>query len=513
MTKIARKLKRKKKTATAGPDPRLQQAIAFYQARNWEAADETCRLILKENLRHHKALNLLSIVLTNKPDLPAAEDCVRQALKLQPDEPAYLSNLGLILKEREKWDESLQAFAKASRINPRDDETLYNLGTVHQAMQHMDEARKCYRRAISINPAHVQALCALCNLLSREGEHEEELAALMRQMEEISIQPAVQNPEQLNFELARVHDKLGNMDKFFKFLKPANVIVRKRFNYDVTGEKELFAAIEKAFTPELIQEKENSGLDDFRPIFIIGMPRSGTTLVEQILASHSRVAAGGELYFLNSAICKIPRLAVPFRPDTIKLPNYSLISEVNCTELTETATAYRQATTPLKGDKKHLTDKMPHNFVHAGMIRLLFPNSKVIHCRRQPMDNGLSLYMQNFKVLHPYIYDLAEIGEYYAAYHRLMTHWRNLLPDFIHTVRYEELVNSPEREIKGLLEFCELEWEEGCLAFYEKKRYIKTASEGQADQPLYTSAIERWKKYESHLQPLRTVLENNGIVV
>jgi hypothetical protein len=155
---------------------------------------------------------------------------------------------------------------------------------------------------------------------------------------------------------------------------------------------------------------------------------------------------------------------------------------------------------------------MPHNFIHVGMIYLLFPNSRVIHCRRDPLDNCLSLYMQNFKVLHPYIYSLEEIGRYYIGYRRLMNHWQKLLPGFIHEVRYEKLVNNPEQEIRKLIEFCDLKWEEACLEFYKLNRYIRTASEGQADQPLYTSSIGRWKKYENHLQPLVEILMKSGVL-
>lgn len=203
---------------------------------------------------------------------------------------------------------------------------------------------------------------------------------------------------------------------------------------------------------------------------------------------------------------------VPFRPDIIRLPGYEQIATVPESHLRDLAKAYIQAVAPLKRDKKHLTDKMPHNFIHVGMIYLLFPNATVIHCRRDPMDNGLSLYMQNFKVLHPYIYSLEEIGRYLVGYHALMYHWRSLLPGFIHEVRYERLVVlEPKREMQKLLEFCGLEWEEACGKFYKLDRFIRTASDGQADQPLYTSSIGRWKRYKERLQPLCDIIGKTGL--
>jgi len=511
VTKINRKLKRKRRDEAA-PHPLLQKAIAYFQARNWQAADETCRELLRRNPGNHMAMNLLGIVLTNKPDFAEAEKYVLAAIKIKPNEPEYYSNLGLILKEQDKWDTSFDAFAKACKINPHDAESLYNLGTVYQALLQKEQAMECYRKAIKSNPDHVLALCTLCSLLSREQESREELSEVMQQMEALLSKPGVPAKEKICFVLGRVHDRLGDHQRVFEFLDPANRIVRDRMNYDVENEKQLFQTIEKFFTSDLLNEKRGSGSDDPSPIFIVGMPRSGTTLVEQILASHSQVAAGGELHFLQAFILASPHLTVPFRPDTIRLPNYSQIALVSDTELQQIAQAYLDATAVLKKGKKHFTDKMPHNFMHIGMIKLLFPKSKVIHCQRDPMDNGLSLYMQDFKTLHPYMYSLKEIGEYYIIYRALMEHWQRLLPGFIHDIRYENLVAEPEQETRRLLAFCGLEWEEACLEFYKLKRHIKTASMGQADQPLYTSSINRWKKYEQHLQPLQKVLREGGIL-
>jgi hypothetical protein len=257
------------------------------------------------------------------------------------------------------------------------------------------------------------------------------------------------------------------------------------------------------------QRRAGGGAD--RTVFIVGMPRSGTTLTEQILASHSQVAAGGELAFLNSILLSSPHLAAPFRPDIFRMPDYSRIGQVTSSELRSLADSYIGAITPLRRGKRHLTDKMPHNFIHVGMIYLLFPNCRIIHCQRNPMDNCLSLYMQNFKVMHPYSYSLEEIGRYYAGYRALMDHWQKLLPGFIHTIGYERLVTNPEEQIRKLLEFCHLPWEDCCLEFHRLDRFVRTASEGQVDRPLYRSAIHRWRRYEDHLQPLARILREAGL--
>jgi hypothetical protein len=330
-------------------------------------------------------------------------------------------------------------------------------------------------------------------------------------MEKLAEQPAVPAREQIYFELARIQDREGRYAEAFACLEQANTIFRKKFTYDVAGELQYFQSVIRNFTGDLLAGKQGNGTDDRTPIFIIGMPRSGTTLVEQILASHSQVVAGGELYFLNSILLNLPVLATPFRPDTARLPNYTRIGDVTESDLHQMAEAYIRALTPLKKERNRLTDKMPHNFIHAGMISLLFPRCQVVHCRRNPLDNCLSLYMQNFKVLHPYIYSQEEIGRYYAGYHSLMEHWQNLLPGFMHEVRYESLVKNPKEETGKLLEFCGLEWEDSCLEFYRVDRYIKTASEGQADQPLYSSSINRWQNYREQLQPLQEILGEAGL--
>lgn len=510
MSKLRRKLKRKKKESA--PDPLLRKAVAYYHSRNWPAADAACRQILRRNPGDHQAMNLLSIILTHKPDLENAENYVRRAIRLKPNEPAYLSNLGLILKEQEKWEKSFDAFARAAEINPRDDETLYNLGTVYQALQDTNKAAEYYRRALAINPDHVQALSTLGNLLSRGQKSGDELREIIHKLEEILAKPGIQAKEQVYFELARVHDRLGNYEKVFDFLHQANRIVRETFRYDVKTEKKMLRSFADVFSQELLEEKKGCGSSDPSPIFIVGMPRSGTTLVEQILASHSQVEAGGELYYLNSVITKSAPLNLPFQVDIIKLPNYEQIRKVPQGDFTMMAESYLEATTPMRKGKKYLTDKMPHNFVHVGMIRILFPNCRVIHCNRDPMDNGLSLYMQHFKRLHPYMYSLTEIGEYYSGYFSLMQHWHRILPGFMYEVSYENLVKNPERETKKLLDFCGLQWEEACLRFYELKRFIRTASEGQVDQPIYSTSMGRWKRYENQLQPLRRVLEENGVL-
>jgi len=512
MTKIGRKLKKSKRKVVSQVDQLLKKAENFYQEQNWKSADAVCRDILRRDPTNHQALYLLGMSLTHQPNYIEAEKYINKAIRIKDDKPSYYDDLGTVLMEQQKWDEALVAFEKACELNPHSELPYYNLGVLHQSIKNNEKAIGYFRKTLSINPNHAFAASFLCKLLSRQPERREELDKIIKHMESIVSNPKCTFPADIYFELARVHDEFGDYEKVFDFLESANKICRSKFEYNVDDDIHYFQEITQNFTKNLFKRMEGSGSDDPAPIFILGMPRSGTTLVEQILGSHSQVAAGGELYYLSYLIQQCSYLKTPYKPNTLSYPIYSRIALVSDAELKKLAQAYIKGIAPLKKNRKHVTDKMPHNFIHIGMIHLFFPNSRVIHCRRASMDNCLSLYMHNFKGFHPYLYSQKELARYYVGYSRLMDHWRTLLPGFIYEINYEELVNRPERETRKLLEFCNLEWEKNCLEFYKLDRFINTASEGQADQPIYTTSIDRWKRYKKELQPMYKILKQAGLL-
>ena len=237
-----------------------------------------------------------------------------------------------------------------------------------------------------------------------------------------------------------------------------------------------------------------------RPVFIVGMPRSGTSLTEQILASHPEVFGAGELNDINESIAKLPAMIRNNNtyPGCIKDLNQEIADKL--------AQEYLTRLDSFSTEKKRITDKMPHNFVNLGLISLLFPEARIIHCLRDPRDTCLSLYFQDFGWIHPYATRLENLGNYYVQYKRLMKHWTSVLDTPILTIQYEDIISDQEHISRELVNFCGLDWHDDCLQFYASTRTVATASYDQVRQPIYKKSIGRWKNYEKHLDPLTMAL-------
>ncbi|MEJ2452406.1 MAG: sulfotransferase [Gammaproteobacteria bacterium] len=298
---------------------------------------------------------------------------------------------------------------------------------------------------------------------------------------------------ELAFALGKVYADLKLDAQSFEYYRQGNALKRATLDYSIGQDRELFAAIKQTVTSEFLQRHAGTGCDDATPIFIIGMPRSGTTLTEQILASHSQVHGAGELNelkFLIERACE---------SHTQEFPQGLL--GLNKTELSAIASTYLERLHAYAPGAPRITDKMPHNFLYLGLIHLLFPKAKIIHCLRNPMDNALSIYRALFARSHAYAYDLEELGQYYHLYQDLMAHWRELMPGGFYELRYEDLVSDQETQTRRLLDYCELPWEDACLEFYQTSRVVRTASLAQVRQPMHRNSVEAWRRFERQLQP------------
>ncbi len=269
----------------------------------------------------------------------------------------------------------------------------------------------------------------------------------------------------------------------------------------VTADDKRIDRLIAAFTPERLQSLPRAQHDSKTPVFILGMPRSGTSLVEQILASHPQVHGAGELNNIMRLESGMPDLVGGGKrfPDGLNKLTQEHVDEL--------ASHYLEHLAELSPDALRVTDKMPNNFLHLGTIQLLFPDARIIHCMRDPLDTCLSCYFQNFFAQHPYTNDLGHLGAYYNGYERLMAHWKQTLDLPIFDIRYEDLVENQETKSREMIEFIGLEWDEACLKFHENKRIGRTASYDQVRQPIYKGSVARWRNYESHLEPLRKALE------
>jgi hypothetical protein len=274
---------------------------------------------------------------------------------------------------------------------------------------------------------------------------------------------------------------------------------RQQITYDETKTLALFDRIRATFTGEVLRDKRNAGDHSHTPVFVVGMPRSGTTLIEQILASHPKVFGAGEIRDFGRL------MATLHAADGSEFPEF--VGRLTTDQIRALGATYIQAIRPLAPSAERIVDKMPSNFHNVGLIYLALPNARIIHARRDPRDIALSAFQSCFIDGHEFTYDLAELGRYIRAYEMLMQHWQRVLPQHaILEVQYEKLVDRLDDEARRIIDFCRLDWDDACLSFHKTQRPVHTASVNQVRQPIYRSSVGRWRHYEPFLQPLLDAL-------
>lgn len=358
------------------------------------------------------------------------------------------------------------------------------------------KAAEVFRAMLVNNP---RSIAALANIAQLEREHGEADVSAMLELAE-TADPDRDSGIQLNFALGKTFADLGDFDRSFAFYTRANAGRRKQVDFKVAAFRTRLRHVRMAFQKPLFERLAGAGVTSFRPIFIVGMPRSGSTLIEQILASHPQVHGGDELPLTMDVVAAARRKH--FRSSVS-----DLVSAAQPGWITDMARAYIRGARPLMGKKPRLADKYLDNFWNVGLLRLMFPEARVIHCRRDPLDNGISIYRRHFADPGPtFAYDLGEIGAYYQMQESLMRHWDEVLPGFVLHVNYEDVVTALEPTARALLDFCGLPWDDRCLAFHETERPVKTASHAQVRRPLYRDAIGAARPYMAHLAPLIAAL-------
>jgi tetratricopeptide (TPR) repeat protein len=389
-----------------------------------------------------------------------------RALALKPDYAAAHDNHGLLLMALGRFDAAADAIGRAIELAPRTARYYYDFALLP-------------RRGPSGNP-YVPAM--------------EELA---RDMAGLDAEDQIA----LNFALAKAFSDGSDPERSFGHLRAGNALKRARTVYDEAAVLGGIDRIRNAFTAELLHRLDGQGEPSALPVFILGLPRSGTTLVEQILASHPRIFGAGEIEDFAAAAAG---LADPARR-VVQTPE--LISTMSGAELRRLGENYLARITPMASRAARITNKLPENFRLAGLIHLALPNARIIHTRRDPVDTCFSCFSQLFTGNLPYTYDLAELGCYYRAYDGLMTHWRGVLPPTaMIEVRYEDLVTDIEGQARRMIAHCGLEWDARCLDFHRTERAVRTASMAQVREPLYRRSVGNWRTYERFLGPLLDAL-------
>ena len=452
-----------------------------------------------------QTLVLTAKVQLGRGNLEAAEQAARLALEMEEESADALTVLGQVLHDRDRYDEALEVLGRALKAAPDNAEALNFTGVALKSVGRLDEARAHVLKALELNPAMYGAYANLGDLVDfSEGTG----AALFERMQKIfedAREPEADELLALHFAYAKALDDRGEHGRALGHYIAGGRIKRAELGYNESDTRAFFDAIRAAFPKAAFENRSAAGLDDERPVFIVGMPRSGSTLVEQILSSHPQVHGAGEVKHLNRALGQL-------RDRFPSLPKYPAIVEtITPAQLDTLGKDYLQALAQGAGEARRITDKLLTNFFFLGLINLLFPNAKVIHTLRDPVDTCLSGFTKLFKDDMPHSYDLAELGRYYRKYRELMDHWEAVLPHgFMTTVRYEDVVADAETEARRMIEFLGLEWDDRCVEFHKSDRPVKTASLAQVRKPIYTSSVQRWKRYGAGLQPLIDALQDHA---
>jgi tetratricopeptide (TPR) repeat protein len=493
--------------------PRFEAAIAIKP--NSVEAHKSLAKVLDEIERYRDAAEHYEKVLALWPHdaeartglgdvlyrLDRSDEAIEQYEKVLATAPTFskaLNSLGNALHLLGRSEEGVAYFRRALAIDSSDVRTNRDLGSTLIALGRFDEARAFLEKAIALSPhkAGCYEVLVRCRRITAEDHH---FAALRN----LAANPAsLSEPEQidLHFALGNAFADVGEHQQSFDHILAANALKRRQIKFDEGKWLEQFERIRNVFTARLLRDKAGVGDPSDLPVFVFGMPRSGTTLIEQILASHPKVFGGGELREMANQVARIRGPEGPSYPD--------FVPTMSADELRRLGASYIEVLRGKAVQAARITDKMPGNFAFAGLVHLALPNARIIHARRDLRDVAFSCFSLNFEIGHQFTYDLAELGRHCCAYEQLMQHWRTVLPEgAILEVRYEELVADLERQARRIVTHCGLEWDDACLSFYETERSVRTASAAQVRRPIYQSSIGRWRPHEARLQPLLKELE------
>jgi tetratricopeptide (TPR) repeat protein len=435
-----------------------------------------------------------------------AERAVKAILKDNPDSVEALTLYGQICHETDRFDEALASFERAMALNPHNLEMLNYYGISLKSVGRLDDARNIFIKALELQP---RALGAYANIVDLEKfTPENPLFIAMRQMLERAKNPEQEHFMAMHYALGKAYDDMGEYETALKHYSIGARLKRATLKYDEAEVFRFYDDIRATFDENYFKNLPFEGLPTNLPVFIIGMPRSGSTLTEQIISSHPDVYGAGEIKTLSGCIGQL-RLKFP------SLPKYpAMVPSMRPMQFKAIGDNYLKAIMSYSTTAKRVTDKLLTNFYFVGMIYTLFPNAKIIHTMRNPVDCCLSCFTKLFKDDMPHSYDLRDLGRYYGKYQELMAHWRRVLPPGVMLeVRYEDVVSDTAAKAKEIIDFCGLEWDERCLRFHESDRPVKTASVSQVRKPLYKSSVERWRKYGDGLKPLVEALEESGVEV
>lgn len=440
----------------------------------------------------------LATVQMEQEKLSDAVHSAQQLVELTPDLAESHITLANTLAKANQTERSIDSYSAALEIAPKHAGAFSGLGQQLKTLGQQAEAVAVHRENIRRNPRNAEPYWSLANMKTFRFEEQEvtTMEALLEN-EDLEDLPA----EQLCNSLGLEYEQRKDYQRAFSYFQRCNNRRRQTENYDPVETEVTTEALIDIFSADFLQENQGNGVADASPIFIVGLPRSGSTLIEQILASHSQVEGTHELTDLDRVVNAIPKK----RAKRDRFPH--TVTHLGSQAWSKLGNQYLERTQKFRSGLPRFIDKNPNNFIYAGLLQLALPNAKIIDARRTPLDSCFGSYKQLFASGQPFTYDLTEIGEYYLQYDRVMQHWESVLPGHVLRVDYEKVVDDLETQVRRLLDYCELPFEEACLNFHATDRAVKTASSEQVRQPIYASSLNLWRNYEANLGELIEVLE------
>lgn len=518
-------------------DQTIEQVLQQIKNKQFISAEKVCQQLLFTYPQYLQAWDLLSqIQLINKQPQAALEsidkllqltpDDIATQLKkikclyactkineakrlaldvyaLAPENPDLCGILGACLSSLKLYPQALQLYLGLVERGHQNASLFYNIATIERFLGNLPAAEVALNKAIALNPQDYEAIALRSDIVTQKSDnnHINQLKSMLQQ----GINEP-KNQVKIHYALAKELEDIGEYQASFHFLKTGADIRRKHMQYQAENEIQTIERVMQCFNPSW-QKTTEKGTSKQAPIFIIGLPRTGTTLVERILESHSEVTSAGEL---NNFATTLVDLCQALQHKN-KVFSGDLVALSQGVDFDQLGNAYIKSIAELVPTENRLIDKMPLNFLYAGLICQALPEAKIIHLRRHPLDTCYAIYKKLFKNSYAFSYNLVEIANYYVAYDKLMQHWHELMPGTIYDIEYEQLVKSTERESKRLLAFCDLPWQSQCLRFYDNTSASTTASAAQIRQPIYSHSVEKWRHYEKELAPLIDRLKENNI--
>ena len=510
----------------------IREAKELHELGKPAAAEKIYRNILKRDPDHVEAARLLAGIAVEKDRYRDAEVFLRHAAQVAPDYGRIWIDLTNVLREQDKLDDALDCALKVLELAPDKAESNMLIASVFGAMGRYEDAIASYEKALVISPGRSGAMNSMAHHLKTIGRQDDGVAMYRKAIaakpdhaeaywslanlktfqfdehEVTAIQKLLEDDEIPDDSRVQLHNALGlhyeagkKFDQAFSHFEQCNLLRRQYEIYDSAESETGIDQIIEIIDEEFIGKREGLGCNDDSPILIVGLPRSGSTLIEQILASHSLVDGTFELSNLPRVVKRIRR----FSKKRASYPKNLL--ELSGEHWSRIGGDYIESTRKFRADAPYFIDKNPNNFIFIGLLRVALPGAKIINAIRHPLDSCFGTYKQLFASGQPFSYDFFDLGEYYLQYQRVMDHWKQVAPGFILDVRYEDVVGDLEGQIRRILDFCNLPFEEDCLRFHETERAVKTASSEQVRQPIYSSSVNLWRNYESHLSELIQILE------